>query len=328
MPQPLLFSRLLLAALAGSLMLGCSDLPINSGPGQTGAQSAQMPSAKLVMAELKASLKRLQQEAGAQNSAPASYRIGASEWTSEESNKAGYLKSTRHLVTSAEDVASVRYVKSGEGPRILEQTDTVTKSATRKPGQYKVIITLTAAEGSPTTYEQSSTFTPAGSDAPTSSTLSATIDGGNISFVTKGTLPDGSKLDLSFVIKSIPAVELNMKGDITSAVGKTIGLDFRMGSGSNGSLSVEAAKDFNMVFDLAPNATPPITGKVTDDQGSELGKFVFATTSHTEAPLKATLKYNDSSKASEELDFTIFDDIAAALRSLSLSITDSTSSIY
>ncbi|MBO9540256.1 hypothetical protein J7643_06660 [bacterium] len=330
--QSRIAARLLLATLAGSLMLGCTEPPTKGGQGQTTdqtGQTLQTPSAKLVMAEVKDSLKslqNLQQAAGAKNAPQAGYRVTTMEngWVlASESDKEGYdVKMTRHLATATEDVQSVLYMTSGDGPIQMEQTDVVTKSASRKPGTYVVLITLTPGSNEEFTYAQDTTFTPAGGGTAVKLDLSATLAGGNVSIKAKGDLPDGSKTDLTLVSKTSPAIEMSVKGDITSASGKTIGLDFLADAAGKGSMTVKAAKDYHMAFTMDPASATPFVGKLKDDAGAELGKFEF---SHDSDPIKATITYNNSAKAAETFDFTIIDDVAGALSTLSTSIANSLS---
>ncbi|HEY9898623.1 MAG TPA: hypothetical protein V6D00_05530 [Pantanalinema sp.] len=329
MPSSRLVTRLLLATVAGTLMLGCTEPPTKGGQTtQNGQQAAQTPSAKLVMAEVKDSLKglsSLQQAAGAKPSGPSSYRVASSEWVEATSDKDGYSKQTRQLSTDTEEVASVLYTKLDGAAFVMELTDTVTKSATRKPGTYACVITMTSAE-SGTAFAQSTTFTPAGGGTAVKLDLSSTINGPNMTITAKGDLPDGSKVDLSFVSKTSPAIELGVKGDLTSATGKTISLDFLMDAQAKGSLKLKAATNYNLVFTMDQAANPPVVGKLNDDAGTELGKFAFThDTTSEHQPLKATITYNDSSKAAEDFDFTVFDDISTALAGLSTSITNSMS---
>ncbi|MNT73052.1 hypothetical protein D3C72_2117120 [compost metagenome] len=111
---------------------------------------------------------------------------------------------------------------------------------------------------------------------------------------------------------------MSVKGDITSAAGKTVGLDFTGDAAGKSSLTVKAAKDYNMAFNVDPAASS-VVGKLNNDAGAELGKFAF---SHEGEALKATITYNESGKAAETFDFTIFDDISGALTALSTSISN------
>jgi hypothetical protein len=215
-----LVKRLLISALAASMVVGCAELP-TSHQDQTPSSGAEQTaittqSLKALLSEVKQTLASLRTVNGASQtvaSAASGYRLSSyaiaqtnSPWAWEYKTLGdGTVEMTRHVIetdaseTVVTDIRSTRREKLDGKTRTYSQEDVVTKSAYMQPGTYQV-------EGSSTSsgsmgqadfkaeIQQTTTFTPLAGGSPTSTTLKSTYTPSLSRLTLSGTLPDGATI--------------------------------------------------------------------------------------------------------------------------------------